>query len=661
MSRDRDGTAGPGRTTGRGTCLATELLARLLRGHPAAAFALIGGAIYLVQYASWMSYWGGIPGWQNWNDQGRYLASAKAFASLDFNPSHHFYPPLYALVAAPLAWLGSNQPFFFINLLILTACVAILVRLFGPVLGSYSLAGAFALIFLLWPGVLLDTFIIPWTSTPATLLVFLVLFLLMKLEQMQRPTIVRSLLFGLTLGLIVPTRPLDAFVALASLPFWLFGLWSAASAPAGRSRTIPRLVPHLIVAALGAGVGPAVYLASNVLIHGHSSSPYIPFSLAFFSWSTFRERFVSIFFDSASLYLEPAHNLASRFPFVVLGVSALAACLRYGPLWLRAAAVMTAFQFTFYMAYLDLLPNGLFRYLNYHYFRWALWLTFMMLPAACVLLYRRFGARAWIPGVPLIVGALALGCLQFRTTESIGLVERDGDQVVVHLEADRRVDYVDVIGLMGNWQKTFAPSAASIDGRPVPFWFELRTLPAPTGTRFLFLHPEQGDRLEIASSGWTISPNLSAKVGQYDFTLGFPRWLQKRPPEIRPGDAIALDGALGRGIFADGFADFDGRGRRLLKDSGTLRLPLEPRVLPYVLWMKVSAPDATKIDITVDGDAAAVRTIEAGPQEKELSIHIFTEAFSTWRPLVVHLHARGSLQAGRQGASDLSITGLRVD
>ena len=111
MFQHRGDAAGPDRNIGREARFSAALLARQLHNHAAAVFALIAGAIYLAQYASWMSYWGGIPLWRDWADQGRYLASAKAFASLDFDPAQHFYPPLYALVAAPFVWLGSSQPF----------------------------------------------------------------------------------------------------------------------------------------------------------------------------------------------------------------------------------------------------------------------------------------------------------------------------------------------------------------------------------------------------------------------------------------------------------------------------------------------------------------------------------------------------------------------
>lgn len=344
---------------------------------------------------------------------------------------------------------------------------------------------------------------------------------------------------------------------------------------------------------------------------------------------------------------------------MVPAVAALAVCLSYGPLWLRATAVMTALQFALYMAYLDLLPNGLFRYLNYHYFRWPLWLAFMMLPAACVLLYRRFGTRAWIPGVPLIVGATVLACLQFRTIETNASVEQRDDRIVVHLEPNRRIDYVDVVGLTGDWQKTFSPSAASLDGRVVPFYVQFRTLPGPNGTRFLFLRPMQGERLEIARSGWTISPGLTASIGRYHFTLGAPRWLQGRPPEIRAGASLALDGGLSRDVFADGFAEFDGRGRRLVKDTGVLRLPLDPRSMPYVLRLKLTASNPIRVGITVDGDAAASRTIEAKSTDQEFDIRISPEEVATWRPAVVRID-RLPAHDGR-GADGLVVTGLRVE
>ena len=169
----------------------------------------------------------------------------------------------------------------------------------------------------------------------------------------------------------------------------------------------------------------------------------------------------------------------------------------------------------------------------------------------------------------------------------------------------------------------------------------------------------QGERLEIARSGWTISPGLTASIGRYHFTLGAPRWLQGRPPEIRAGASLALDGGLSRDVFADGFAEFDGRGRRLVKDTGVLRLPLDPRSMPYVLRLKLTASNPIRVGITVDGDAAASRTIEAKSTDQEFDIRISPEEVATWRPAVVRID-RLPAHDGR-GADGLVVTGLRVE
>jgi hypothetical protein len=94
------------------------------------------------------------------------------------------------------------------------------------------------------------------------------------------------------------------------------------------------------------------------------------------------EKFVSLFLDSASLYVERAslssddshgcsrHSSRSRTAFS----SVRGGCGQQR--W------RSALQVALYVPFDDLLPNGLYRYFNYHYFRWAFWLGFMMIPAS---------------------------------------------------------------------------------------------------------------------------------------------------------------------------------------------------------------------------------------------------------------------------------------
>ena len=375
------------------------LMPKWARGREAALCAGIAALYFLLRLGRYG--WGAVPIWHGFTDQSSYLKSARAFAAFNFSPDQHVYPPLYALLAAPFVWLNPNEPFFAVNAACTAASVYILVEMFGPIIGRVA-AGAFALAFLgASSHMLYEVFVVPWTSTPATVLFLLALASLAALEQSGRPSFRNSATLGAAIGLLVLTRPLDAAVALAIVPFWMLALWRTLSGQELPARLFA-VVRYSITAGVGVALGAALLAGSNLLIYGSLRSPYIGESAGWFAWSDLPEKMVSLISDSATLYAEPGHVLLVRFPWLTLAIGAAAFCLVYGPLWLKAAVAVSVLHFTIYSSYRDLLPNGLFRYVNYHYFRWVLWLFFLMIPTASVLAWKRFGPRAWLPGIAVL-------------------------------------------------------------------------------------------------------------------------------------------------------------------------------------------------------------------------------------------------------------------
>src|SRR5262249_54223353 len=156
-------------------------------------------------------------------------------------------------------------------------------------------AGIFALSFLLLPKMMLETFVTPWTSTLATLLVFLGLWLLARIEAAPRVSLVESGAFSLILGLMVPTRPLDAIAAASLYPFWLAGIWRSSGQKSRLSR-VQHVGLHLVPLVAGGLIGPMILIGVNFLIYSGPVSPYVRVFGGgdIFSWSTIGEKFVSL-------------------------------------------------------------------------------------------------------------------------------------------------------------------------------------------------------------------------------------------------------------------------------------------------------------------------------------------------------------------------------
>src|SRR5262249_7735227 len=278
-------------------------------------------------------------------------------------------------------------------------------------------------------------------------------------------------------------------VAASLYPFWLRGIWrsSDGKTASDRMRHVGR---HALPLIIGGLIGPAILLGVNLLIYGRPFSPYVRGfgGTDIFSSATTPEKFVSLFLDSASLYVEPRHVLFRRFPWLLAALFAIAICLLLGSWWLRAAALAAALQVGLYLPFDDLLPNGLYRYFNYHYFRWAFWLGFMMIPACVVLVRQRFGMRGWLFVPVVAVCAVVLACLQMSTTELAISTTTEGGRIKAKLPT-RRVDYVDFPGLTADWGTGYFPGQnVWLDGRRLSFIYA-RFLQTATGTRLLFVRP----------------------------------------------------------------------------------------------------------------------------------------------------------------------------
>lgn len=607
------------------------------------------------------TYWRG-PGagqapWRGFFDQSLYLASAQAFATMSLDPARHFYPPLYALLAAPFSWLFPADPFVFVNVVCVAGSAALLVTMFGDVMGR--LPAAFAAVgFLALPRLLQETFIIPWTSTPATLLVFLGLWRLARLEASRQASPAESFRFSVLLGLIVATRPLDAVAAASLYPFWLAGLWRPGTGQATAER-LRQLAPHLVALAAGGLIGPAILFGGNMLIYGRMLSPYVGAmgSGDIFSWSHVGEKFVSLYLDSASLYVEPGHAIFHRFPWMLPALFAVATCLAWGSLWLRAAALAATLQLVLYLPFDDLLPNGLYRYFNYHYFRWAFWLAFMMLPASAVLVHRRFGSRTWAIAAAASAAVLALACLQLRTTESLVSTTTQAGRITVVLPAGR-TDYVDLDGLAADWRKGYAPGQRVwLDQRRLPF-VSARFLQTTTGTRLLFIHPVYGGTLELSAEQWRAGAT-AGRLGRSGFMLGFPRWLSDRPAALTFGVPLRLDGVLSDLIFESGFAGFDGQGRPIESQDGVLALPLQPGAPRYRLDLRFAAAEPAALALVVDGSPSGGKIVELGRGESDVSLDIPPAAVSRHGMTRVRLRRPGS--ASMQKPDGLAVVGAKVE
>ena len=160
-----------------------------------------------------------------------------------------------------------------------------------------------------------------------------------------------------------PGAPFDGFViGMALAPFWGLRIY----------RQYGFSFRHAAAFAAAALMGPLAALGAR---SGNSPSAVLAYMIAHtkrFVVSAIPERLVSLFLDSGPLYLEQGQTIFSKLPWMVIALPALAVCFILGRNGLRAAVLAIMLFVAAYAASTTFVPNGLFRYNNYHYLRWLL-------------------------------------------------------------------------------------------------------------------------------------------------------------------------------------------------------------------------------------------------------------------------------------------------
>lgn len=315
-------------------------------------------------------------GWWGWFDQGATLRSTAALAALDLRPSEHHYPLGYAVLGLPFHWLMPRHPFFVVDLLSLLAAYWAFIRVTVR-LGLPGMLGAvlFALAVLPDAG-LLRQWIVPWNTTPVGAFLWVLLAACCAwLDGVRRPLVI-----GMLTGAVVVCRPSDALVTLpclATLAVVELGRWQRGGAPgkalgkAPGKATAKALGKELVLLILGGALVALPFLAMHLSIYGLAQSSYmrssadIGFTLHDILWKAY------VIVVDPFPWFRDGEGLLQRAPWLALGLAGVVpALVRRARDRMLAGTLLV--HGVLYVSYVDLLPMGLWRFLNVHYFTWAL-------------------------------------------------------------------------------------------------------------------------------------------------------------------------------------------------------------------------------------------------------------------------------------------------
>lgn len=568
-------------------------------------------------------------GWWSWWDQSEYIQATLAWAQGVLDPAYHSYLPGYPLLGAAFVRLMPAQPFMLPDLACLVGSLwlfaALAARLLGGVRGGRAIgAGVFVATTVL-PQKALWSWVVPWTTTPEALCVFGCLLAAARFVEGGRA---RDAFLAALAGIAVAGfRPADAAIVtgvsgvvmgatlLRYWPGWRRALRIAGAALAGAA------VPALVFG--------GAYLA----VFGMRTSDYLVLSSALgFEWRLLPLRWVMLMIDPKPVFPE-GRGLAAVFPWIAPGVAGMAACLAApGGVPRRVHGLVigaTALDCAMFLAFRDLHPTGLWRFGNFHYFKWML----PIFGLYAVLLVRGVALTSRLPALAAAVCAI-LGLFMWRVeiADPVKLPRPSSVQEAVLPSGLSRID--DVVLAKGSGDRsalyggeseiragemTFRsfydfkifPSAGRLMVLP------LRSMPAVAST----LHLATGTMLDV-----TVAPILARQV----LAWGLPCWVMREragcqtrfllPPTILPLDDLIIFGSAGRAddYLAAGWSDAEALGRWTDGRHASLRFEVPRGRADDDLVVEITAygyvPDrAGPMRVTVVANKEAVATWLFGP------------------------------------------------
>ena len=472
-------------------------------------------------------------GWYGWADQGEYIKSIAAFGTGIFTGDRHHYPPLYAMLAAPFYRLTPTHPQFFPDLIFFLVSVYALIRISARLYGVLLAPVVFAILMIAAPLLTITQWVIPWTTSLQTALFSALFLIVLRFERNRNPFVVATRLdflaygaFFLLYGALLPTRPLDFAVAFPLALFFFLRTIVAtikASPPQQRIKTIGILA---LVAASAGLPFVALYFGFNLIVFKNLFGGYANAISEFrYDPSTILEKSYSIFLQSGAIYGEDGQAFFEKVPLMGLAFAICAVTAVVCNDIRRWIVLLAFFHILLYMPYGDLLPTGVFRYYNLHYFKWMYPWLFVIAAGQAIIWGRGiFDQRGWIPLtaallLALIVANISIVPLRIEGTTDARAPANNAVTVTVPRPLD--VDFIDITGIAGGFTDLYLINHAAVldAARPIQRR-DFRLLPMPNSARMLFSRPTQLSSVVLTpGAGVKVLDGGTSSAGQFRFAF----------------------------------------------------------------------------------------------------------------------------------------------
>jgi hypothetical protein len=602
-----------------------------------AACAVACAAIYVVAYRCQpvVPHMNGGVGWWNWFDQGRYFAAATAWSQGNLDPAAHWYLPGYPLMGAPFVKPLSVHAYFVPDMVCLLVSLWLFARLASHL--AMQLPHAPAIGALLFTSVTMlssygrEIWVVPWSTTGATPFVYACLLGAMRFIAAPRRS-GSTFLVGLTGTLVAAFRPTDVLPLVLACGFGM-GTALLARWPGWR-----RTGSAALAAGSGGGLAVVALLAAYLSIYGLHRSTYIIGSESIgFDFGLVPLHWVTLMLDPRSL-LDNGQGLLEAFPWMAGGFAGFAVfpllrLPRSDRLQHATIVLAVSLHIIFYLAYRDLHPDGLFRFENYHYFRW----TYPVFALYGVMLLYILVTGA---GHRLPVLALALACLavllpwraDLRVVSSVGApAVVNADQSVAFESGLTSVRDGLLVAASGNWGAIyFGGHSLTIAGhRYATVYF--REFPVPGGFLLAPLRPlPAGPAQLVEDPRVTPDATVAPLYVRQDLRVGLPCWLPAilhacspdvliTPPYF-PSDGVLPFDSREQRFLAGDWSESEGRGRWTAGHRADIRFRLNDPSSASLLEIEADAyvfPGAAPVEVRVlvNGETALTQNFAQGDRE----------------------------------------------
>jgi hypothetical protein len=429
----------------------------------------------------------------------------------------YVYPLGYSAIGALFAGVAPVHPFFVPNLLALLACYFAF-TCFARCVGVHPI---WAVLLFLGASVsdpeLFQHWVVPWTTIPVAALIWISLWLSGQyvLQPEAVPAKRRYFTLGLLAAIVMAIHPVDVLVPGIFLLAMLLCDWIEKRA----------VVRHLVSAIYGGLCVVVPYVLVYLRIYHFHTTDYFEQSakIGFVFWNFLWKSYV-VFIDPYPWFAE-GRGILQRAPWLALAVPALLvlparqihrASRREAVIWMLAAA--TVAYTCLYVAYVDLLPNGIWRYGNIHYFTWVM-------PAYALLGFlfiQRLIQQRRAVSVAALIAALMLLSIRLEPRE----VSADSPALMV----DTRFD-------CGGWSNTYMGRFTVADTKgQLENVYSVRALPMPEGVRFIAIRRPLVGPIGFVTGCADASTRDAGHQTHWNtrVTIGRPAWLAPFHDTINP-------------------------------------------------------------------------------------------------------------------------------